>query len=172
MPVPLPLANVNGEVLPLAEVRISPLDRGFLFGDAVYEVLRVYAGKPFLAPEHFERLKNSLAAIRLGGVDLGRMRQRMEDTLARSEVREGIVYIQVTRGAAPRKHPFPKDAPRNPPRAICPCSARSCSRIRSMIPKCRSTIMRQNGSGTGSGSSWSTPVVRLVSTAALETISR
>jgi D-alanine transaminase len=110
MPVQLPLANVNGEVLPLAEVRISPLDRGFLFGDAIYEVLRVYAGKAFLADEHFERLKNSLAAIRLGGIDLGRMRRRMDDTLARSGVRDGIVYIQVTRGAAPRKHAFPKDA--------------------------------------------------------------
>src|SRR2546423_7966061 len=100
MVLQLPLANVNGDTLPLSEVRISPLDRGFLFGDAVYEVLRVYAGKPFLAAEHFERLKNSLAAIRLGGVDLLRMRSRTEVTLARSGVREGIVYIQVTRGAA------------------------------------------------------------------------
>lgn len=106
----LPLANVNGELLPLSEVRISPLDRGFLFGDAVYEVLRVYAGKPFLADEHFVRLRNSLAAIRLTGVDVERLRRRTEETLAKSGVGEGLIYMQITRGSAPRKHAFPKDA--------------------------------------------------------------
>ena len=103
----LPLANVNGDILPLAEVRISPLDRGFLFGDAVYEVLRVYAGKPWLEDDHFQRLKRSLHEIRLAGVDVDRLRARMHETLKQSGVREGMVYIQVTRGAAPRKHPFP-----------------------------------------------------------------
>jgi D-alanine transaminase len=106
----LPLANINGQILPLSEVRISPLDRGFLFGDAIYEVLRVYGGKAFLADEHFQRLANSLAAIRLGGVDCERLRRRMNETLTASRVREGMVYIQVTRGSAPRKHAFPKDA--------------------------------------------------------------
>lgn len=107
----LPLANVNGDILPLSAVRISPLDRGFLFGDAIYEVLRVYGGKPFLADEHFQRLDRSLAAIRLGGVDTARLRVRMNETLAQSGVREGIVYIQVTRGTAARKHAFPKGTP-------------------------------------------------------------
>jgi D-alanine transaminase len=106
----LPLANVNGDVLPLAEVRISALDRGFLFGDAVYEVLRVYAGRPWLEEEHFQRLERSLSEIRLAGVDAARMRGRMHQTLKQSGVREGIVYIQVTRGSAPRKHAFPKGA--------------------------------------------------------------
>jgi len=108
MAVQLPLANVNGDTLPLSEVRISPLDRGFLFGDAVYEVLRVYAGRAFLADEHFGRLRNSLAAIRLDGVDVDRLHRRAEETLSQSGIREGIIYIQVTRGSAPRKHPFPK----------------------------------------------------------------
>src|SRR5436190_84603 len=107
----LPLANVNGDILPLSAVRISPLDRGFLFGDAIYEVLRIYGGKPFLADEHFRRLDSSLAAIRLDGVDTVRLRAHMMETLAQSGVREGIVYIQVTRGAAARKHAFPKGTP-------------------------------------------------------------
>jgi D-alanine transaminase len=105
-----PLANVNGEMMPLDEVRISPLDRGFLFGDAVYEVLRVYGGRAWLCDEHFQRLAHSLEAIRLTGVDVGRLRDRALQTLDRSGVEEGIIYIQVTRGSAPRSHPFPKDA--------------------------------------------------------------
>ena len=71
-----PLANVHGDIMPLEEVKISAQDRGFLFGDAVYEVLRIYQGRAWLEAEHFERLKNSLAAIRIAGVDLDRLRRR------------------------------------------------------------------------------------------------
>lgn len=104
-----PLANVNGQVLPLAEVRISVLDRGFLFGDAVYEVLRVYAGKPWLADEHYQRLARSLDAIRIRGVEVARLRRRAEATIAAGTFREATIYIQVTRGAAARAHAFPAD---------------------------------------------------------------
>jgi D-alanine transaminase len=104
------LANLDGRILPLAEAKVSALDRGFLFGDAVYEVLRVYGGRPWLADEHFARLARSLAAIRIGGVDLKRLRQRMTDTIAADSFRESIVYIQITRGSAPRRHAFPTDA--------------------------------------------------------------
>ncbi len=105
-----PLANVNGDILPLAEVRISVLDRGFLFGDAVYEVLRIYEGRPWLEEDHFQRLTRSLNEIRLSGVEVSRIRSRMHETLKQSGVREGIVYIHITRGAAPRKHAFPAGA--------------------------------------------------------------
>jgi D-alanine transaminase len=104
------LANLNGERMPLAEAKVSVLDRGFLFGDAVYEVLRVYQGKPWLADEHFQRLARSLEAIRIGGIDLARLRRRMHETIAAGPFREATVYIQITRGAAPRAHPFPADA--------------------------------------------------------------
>jgi D-alanine transaminase len=104
------LANLNGRLMPLAEARISPLDRGFLFGDAVYEVLRIYAGKPFLLEEHFSRLAHSLEAIRITGVDLNRLRRRMLETIAAGPFVEAIVYIQITRGAAPRSHAFPRAA--------------------------------------------------------------
>ncbi len=104
-----PLANLHGKILPLEEVTISPLDRGFLFGDAVYEVLRIYAGKPWLEQEHFDRFERSLGEIHIKGVDMARMRRRMHETIKAGGFTEAMVYLQVTRGAAPRKHAFPKD---------------------------------------------------------------
>lgn len=105
-----PLANVNGEQMPLAEAKVPALDRGFLFGDAVYEVLRVYGGKPWLEDEHFRRFERSLASVRIAGVDVARLRQRMHDTIRAGGFREAIAYLQVTRGSAPRSHPFPSGA--------------------------------------------------------------
>ena len=104
------LANLNGQQMPLAAVKIPALDRGFLFGDAVYEVLRVYQGRPWLADEHFERLARSLQAIRIQGVDVARLRRRMQETITAGRFQEATVYIQITRGAAPRSHPFPAQA--------------------------------------------------------------
>ncbi len=104
-----PLANLNGKIMPLDEVTISPLDRGFLFGDAVYEVLRIYAGKCWLEQEHMDRFERSINEIHIKGVDMARLRKRMYETIAASGLKEAIVYLQVTRGAAPRKHAFPKD---------------------------------------------------------------
>jgi len=63
--VPLPICYLNGDYLPLAEARVSPLDRAFLFGDAVYEVLPIYASRPFRLREHLDRLNRSLAGIRM-----------------------------------------------------------------------------------------------------------
>jgi D-alanine transaminase len=105
------LANVGGRIMPLAEVRISVLDRGFLFGDSVYEVLRVYQGRPWLVEEHRERLRRSLEAVRIDVVDLDRLHRRMLDTIAAGPFAEATVYIQITRGTAPRSHAFPKDTP-------------------------------------------------------------
>jgi D-alanine transaminase len=101
------LANLNGEQMPLAQVRIPALDRGFLFGDAVYEVLRIYQGRPWLMPEHFRRLSQSLEAVRIRGVHLERLRERMLATIAAGPFREATTYLQITRGVAPRKHVFP-----------------------------------------------------------------
>ena len=63
--MPLPVCYLNGEFLPLADARVSPLDRAFLFGDAVYEVVPVYAGRPFRLREHLDRLVRSLSGIRM-----------------------------------------------------------------------------------------------------------
>jgi D-alanine transaminase len=109
--MPAALANLNGQIMPLDEVKISVLDRGFLFGDSVYEVLRVYRGNPWMEREHLDRLARSLASIRIGGIDVPRLRQRMHDTIQAGGFGECVVYLQVTRGAAyPRRHAFPKAA--------------------------------------------------------------
>lgn len=110
--VELPWANWNGEQMPLADVRVSVLDRGFVFGDAVYEVLRIYNGRPFLEPRHFDRLRRSLDKVAIR-CDVDRLQQRMHETLARARVDDGMAYMQVTRGEAPRTHRFP-DPPVQP----------------------------------------------------------
>lgn len=101
------LASVNGEIRPLLEARVPALDRGFLFGDAVYEVLRVYGGRMWLADEHFARLARSLAAVSISGVDLDGLRRRLEEVIAAGHFLEATAYIQITRGSAPRAHKFP-----------------------------------------------------------------
>src|SRR5450631_4290605 len=63
--MPLPICYLNGEYQPLATARVSPLDRAFLFGDAVYEVIPVYRSRPFRLRQHLDRLHRSLAAIRM-----------------------------------------------------------------------------------------------------------
>jgi D-alanine transaminase len=107
-----PWANWNGAQMPLADVRVSVLDRGFLFGDAIYEVLRVYCGKPFLEPRHLQRLRSSLDKVAIR-CDVNRLQTRMHETLDRCRVDDGMIYIQVTRGEAPRSHKFP-DPPVRP----------------------------------------------------------
>ena len=102
-------ANWNGVEMPLSEVRVSVTDRAYLFGDGVYEVFRVYNGQMFLDRPHFARLRDSLAQLRIV-TDVDRLEQRVRDTLAHSGVREGQVYLQVSRGEAPRSHAFPHPA--------------------------------------------------------------
>jgi len=103
---PSPLASWNGEIMPLTEVRVPVLDRAFLFGDAIYEALRVYEGRPFLVDEHMARLRRSLDQIRIEA-DVDRIERRLFELLERHPVRSGLVYLQVTRGVAPRTHYFP-----------------------------------------------------------------
>ncbi len=105
------LANLHGQLLPLEDVKVSVLDRGFLFGDAVYEVVRIYRGKPYLEEEHFQRLTRSLESIRIHGVDVARLRRRVHETIEAGSFGEAALYIQITRGGTyPRKHAFPKQA--------------------------------------------------------------
>lgn len=107
----VPLANWNGEELPLDQVRVPVLDRSFLFGDGVYEVLRVYQSRPFLLEEHLQRLRRSLAELRIA-TDVDRLTGRMWTTLEHSRVCDGVVYMHVSRGAAPvRTHKFPVPPP-------------------------------------------------------------
>jgi D-alanine transaminase len=107
----IPLANWNGEELPLDKVRVSVMDRSFLFGDGVYEVIRVYHRRAFLLEEHLARLQRSLGELRIR-TDLERLRRRLLETLDHSRVVDGLIYIHVSRGEAPRRsHIFPVPPP-------------------------------------------------------------
>ncbi|QEH37507.1 D-alanine aminotransferase [Aquisphaera giovannonii] len=111
------LACVNGEIVPIEEARVPVWDRGFLFGDAVYEVFRMYRGRCFLEAEHLARLGRSLRELKFEEHDLGRLMGRVRATIERSGIREGTLYVQITRGVAPRSHPFP-DPPVPPTEVI------------------------------------------------------
>lgn len=99
----------NDNFMPKDEVRISPDDRGFLFGDGVYEVLYAWNGQLFEADAHFARLEHSLGELRIIFRDLARLRTAMEVLLQRNDLARGPsrVYCQITRGVAPRGHAFP-----------------------------------------------------------------
>ncbi len=105
------IAYLNGEFQALADVRISPLDRGFLFADGVYEVIPVYGGRLFRADEHLDRLTRSLAAVRIPEpLDRAGWKALLDGIVERNGGGYQAVYMQVTRGAAPRDHAFPPDA--------------------------------------------------------------
>ena len=97
---PLPLCYLNGAYLPLTEARISPLDRGFLYADGVYEVMPVYGGRPFRFVAHQERLGRSLAGITMEDPHtLPEWRAILGELIARNGGGDQYVYWQVTRGA-------------------------------------------------------------------------
>lgn len=112
--MPSEIAYLNGAWLPRSEARVGVEDRGFLFGDGVYEVTRWYGGRPFRLAAHVERFRASLAAVRIDldwrAHDLARI---SDELVRRSGLGDCQVYWQVTRGSAPRKHPFP-DPPVSP----------------------------------------------------------
>ena len=102
-------AYVDGAFLPLAEARVSPMDRGFLFGDGAYEVIPVYSRRAFRLDEHVARLGNTLAAMRLAnphGAD--EWKAIILEIVARNPWDDQSVYLQVTRGTDTRRnHAFP-----------------------------------------------------------------
>jgi D-alanine transaminase len=99
---------LNGAYLPPEQACLSPLDRGFLFGDGVYEVIPSYGGTLFLLDAHLERLRNSLAAIALPDPMPGSgWKDMLYRLLALNPGADRGVYLQVTRGVAPRDHLFP-----------------------------------------------------------------
>lgn len=104
------IVHLNGEFVPLADARISVLDRGFIFGDGVYEVIPVYGRTPFRMGGHLERMQRSMDEIKLRNplsqAEWGRL---VQELVNRHEWADQAVYIQVTRGVAPRDHRLPKD---------------------------------------------------------------
>jgi D-alanine transaminase len=98
---------LNGNFLPLADARVSVLDRGFIYGDGVYEVVPVYARKPFRMPQHLTRLQNSLDGIRLANPHAQRWDALIAELVAHQPFDDQAVYLQITRGVAKRDHAFP-----------------------------------------------------------------
>jgi D-alanine transaminase len=103
------IAHFNGRLMPLDEIRISPLDRGFIFGDGVYEVIPVYDGAMLHGREHFERLLRSMKEIQLASPHSVDEWMRITRELLVHHPGNVSVYIQVTRGVPPKRdHVMPK----------------------------------------------------------------
>lgn len=97
--------------VPASEVSVSYLDRGYCFGDGIYEVFRVYGGHIYEAEAHYDRLERSAGGIRLR-LPFGReeISAIVRELIERTKLESGSVYLQITRGVAPRAHGFPSDA--------------------------------------------------------------
>ena len=101
---------LNGEYMPKAEAKISPDDRGFLLGDGLYEVTPFYEGVPFGLEDHLQRLMRGLCWLRID-YDVSRIESMHRELISRNELESSdrsMVYMQITRGAAPRTHYFPE----------------------------------------------------------------
>jgi len=106
------IVYLNGEFLPIEEAKVSVLDRGFIYGDGVYEVVPVYGRKSFRLPQHLTRLQHSLDGIRLANPHTDpQWTSIIGELVARQPYENQGVYFQVTRGVAKRDHTFPKDVP-------------------------------------------------------------
>ncbi len=104
---------LNGEFVAKEDAKISPNDRGFIFADGVYEVIKYYNGKPFRYEDHLKRLKRSLSEISIDYTKLEALEAVFKDLLKMNnlEVKHAGVYLQITRGANKRVHFFPADIP-------------------------------------------------------------
>jgi len=102
---------LNGEFLPLDEACVPVLDRGFIFGDGVYEVIPVYAGKAFRLQHHLQRLRNSMQAVRITNPHTDEeWNAIINEVVTRNNDGDQSIYLQITRGVAHRDHRFPGDA--------------------------------------------------------------
>lgn len=106
-------ANWNGQIMPLGQVMVPALDRAFLFGDAVYEVIKVYDGRFLHLADHLNRLKTSLFSLCISGCDLKELESRLHLTLEVSGLENALAYMQVTRGVAARTHYYPEHSTPN-----------------------------------------------------------
>lgn len=108
MPEPDPIVYLNGQFLPLADAHIPVLDRGFIYGDGVYELVPLYHRQPFRMAQHLARLQHSLDGIRLPNPHTALQWEALIRELAEKQpMADQAVYLQVTRGVARRDHPFP-----------------------------------------------------------------
>jgi D-alanine transaminase len=100
---------LNGQFMPIEEARIPVLDRGFIFGDGVYEVIPVYSRRAFRLAEHLQRLQHSLGGIRLQNPHSeAEWTKLINELIARNAGDDQYLYLHITRGVAKRDHAFPK----------------------------------------------------------------
>jgi D-alanine transaminase len=97
---------LNGRLVSPSEAVISVDDRGFLFGDAVYEVVRGYQGRLWCFQRHLDRLARSLAEVDMAGVEVEAIGRAIQQTYAASGLPDALIYLQITRGVAPRAHHY------------------------------------------------------------------
>lgn len=102
-------AYVNGTILPIEQAVIPVEDRGYQFGDAVYEVVASYDGRLFCLEEHLQRLQRSMQQLDFPVLSIDGVRQAVETLFQRSEMDRAAVYIQISRGVATRNHALPAD---------------------------------------------------------------
>jgi D-alanine transaminase len=111
------IAYVNGRYTPLADAHVHIEDRGFQFADGIYEYWSVLDGRLADAEGHLERLERSLSELRIRQpMSRAALLRVLHETVRRNRVREGSIYLQITRGAARRDHPFP--APSTQPSVV------------------------------------------------------
>src|SRR5690606_25926497 len=104
--------HLNGEILPVEQAKISVFDRGFLFGDGIYEVMVQLQNGIFYKKAHIDRLRSNLNAVGIP-YDLGEIDTTLESLLEASGLgkKDALIYIQLSRGTAPRSHAFPQGVP-------------------------------------------------------------
>ncbi len=103
------IVYLNGELMPIADAKISVLDRGFIYGDGAYELVPVYERRPFRMAQHLARLQRTLDGIRLPNPHSpDEWQQKIVALVARQPFADQAVYLQLTRGVAKRDHAFPK----------------------------------------------------------------
>jgi D-alanine transaminase len=105
------IAYVNGRYLPLQSAAVAAEDRGYQFADGVYEVIKVLGGEPRDIERHLDRLARSLAALEIAPpMTRPALESVLRETLRRNQLSNALLYIQITRGSAPRNHLFPRRA--------------------------------------------------------------
>jgi D-alanine transaminase len=102
------LAYLNGEILPIEQAMVPIEDRGYHFGDAVYEYVATYGGRLFRLEPHLDRLERSLRELRFPPVSRGGIREAVERLHGASGIERAGIYIQISRSVAPRDHAFPE----------------------------------------------------------------
>jgi D-alanine transaminase len=141
------IVHLNGKFLPIDQAFVPVLDRGFIFGDGVYEVIPVYSRHVFRLEEHLKRLQHSLDGIRLQNPHTNaEWATLMTELIAQNEGDDQYIYFHVTRGVAKRDHAFPKDATSTvfmmssplvtPPRELCESGVSAVSAVDNRWDRC------------------------------------